>query len=252
MKFLYEYRTKENERRSGEISASSREGAFSKLKEQGIRPSKVVVAPGMLNKIASLGKGVIFLSSFLIVAMTSVIFIFLHDSRNEGVADFLDAQDRRQVIGDGALIEKGIRSGWSFVFEKPGDQFLASFAIPGVEAGRKSVAEKDLLAAMNSSVNLTEGDSIEVRQIKAMVSGMKDEMRDYIKSGGTAKSYGERLVSRQEEELLFYSRAKVRIERAQKEGLSTERLDALFENLNRSLRAMGIRTVSYSEFEKRF
>lgn len=55
MKFLYEYRTRENELKEGAIDAPNREAAFAALKAQGIRPARLYDAPGLLNKL--LGKG---------------------------------------------------------------------------------------------------------------------------------------------------------------------------------------------------
>ena len=51
MKFFYEYRTRDNERRSGEVNAADREAAFALLKSQGIRPSRLNEAPGLANKL---------------------------------------------------------------------------------------------------------------------------------------------------------------------------------------------------------
>ena len=56
--------------------------------------------------------------------------------REAKATSFLTAQTRRQVIGDVAVIEKGIRTGWADAFEREGDRFFASFAIPGAEAGK--------------------------------------------------------------------------------------------------------------------
>ena len=49
---------------------------------------------------------------------------------------FQTDQTRRYPIGDAAIIEKGILTGWSDVFEHEGDRFLASFAVPGVKAAQ--------------------------------------------------------------------------------------------------------------------
>ena len=60
----------------------------------------------------------------------------------------LDDMTRRQVIGDTAVIEKGVRVGWADVFETEGERFLASFAIPGVKAGQRSTTEQALQEAL--------------------------------------------------------------------------------------------------------
>ena len=56
MKFIYEYRTSDNVRRSGVIDASDRESAFIALKNQGVRPASMKEAPGIFNKLFGKGK----------------------------------------------------------------------------------------------------------------------------------------------------------------------------------------------------
>lgn len=75
MRFDYTYRTRENELRAGSISASSREDAFRKLKGEGVNPSKVVRAPGVMNCLAALGKrgwGLIVLAA-VCIALAAVL-----------------------------------------------------------------------------------------------------------------------------------------------------------------------------------
>ena len=56
MKFLYEYRTSDNAKHSGTICAASRDAAYAAIKELGVRPSRVVEAPGFFNKLFGKGK----------------------------------------------------------------------------------------------------------------------------------------------------------------------------------------------------
>ena len=62
----------------------------------------------------------------------------------------MDDTTRRQIIGDTAIIEKGIRTGWTDVFELDGERFLASFAIPGVPAGQRSTTVEEIQKALDS------------------------------------------------------------------------------------------------------
>ena len=56
VKFIYSYNTKQNERREGlAIFAPNRDAAFSELNRQGIRPYKLVPAPGLWNKLSAIG-----------------------------------------------------------------------------------------------------------------------------------------------------------------------------------------------------
>ena len=160
--------------------------------------------------------------------------------------EFLTSQARRQVIGDVAIVEKGIRTGWSEVFEREGDRFLASFAIPGVPAGQRSTSEEEMRRALEGKVAPQPTDSMEVRQIKAMVEGMKEEARRYIAAGGSPVGYGRRLVERQEAEIAIYNRVKAEIE-ALRKGKSAEELETIIEERNDELRNLGIRPIVTGE-----
>ena len=72
MRFDYQYRTRENELKSGSVSAASREAAYKALKSQGINPSRVTLAPGALNYLASFGK-----RSWLIVILAVALAVTL-------------------------------------------------------------------------------------------------------------------------------------------------------------------------------
>lgn len=77
MKFLYEYKTPQNERRSGEISASSREDVFSQLKREGIKPFNVKLAPGLLNRVASIGKRWFAIAILSVLLVGAGVFAFV-------------------------------------------------------------------------------------------------------------------------------------------------------------------------------
>ena len=244
MKFLYEYRTSDNVHHDGTINAPNREAAYAALKAQGIRPGCVKEAPGFFNKLFGKGKRWIAIAVLAAVAAASVLYA----RRTIQVAgDTFDAEARRQVIGDAAIIEKGILTGWSDVFPEEGERFLASFAIPGVPAGQRNTSEAEIKASLSRRVAATNGDGIEARQIKAMVEGMKQELRDYLAAGGSIVDYGTRLVRRQEEELSYYNRAKTEIDNAKKSGMSQQRLVELWEKRNASLRRMGVKLVALPE-----
>lgn len=242
MRFLYEYRTSDNVKHSGSVNAANKEAAFALIHAQGIRPSRLTEAPGFFNKVFGKGKRWIAIG---LLALALVIAI-LARGRNDavGMRETLDDMRRRQIIGDSAVVEMGIRSGWSGVFEGEGERFLASFAIPGVPAGVRSTTESEIEAALTRRISATSDDPIEERQIKAMVEGMKDELRAYLRDGGTIVGYGRELVARQERELAYYNRAKCEIESAVKSHVSQEKIEAMWKKCNSELRRMGIRLVA--------
>ena len=147
MKFIYSYTTHQNERREGlTISAPNRDAAFSELNRHGIRPYKLYPAPGLWNKVLSIGwRGfaIVFLAIglglLLLVSLTQhkdIVKLEQDEDVREIVSGAITSKVRRQLIGDQGFIEKGIRTGWSDVFAHEGERFLASFAIPGAAPGR--------------------------------------------------------------------------------------------------------------------
>ena len=255
MKFNYEYRTRDNVRHTGVISASSRENAFQQLKAQGIKPGSVTPAPGLVNKISGLGKrglaiGILAVACIVLLVIVKTVGSDLAAAREEAkeVAFTFENTIRRQLIGDAAIIEKGIRTGWEDVFPDEGERFLASFAVPGVPAGLRNTSEDEIRKALDRRVLPLDGDSLETRQIKSIVEGMKEELRRFIAGGRhTIVEYGRRLVSRQEQEISYYQRAKTEIEAAKKRGVPHRELMDLWEKRNNQLRRIGVKLVPLPE-----
>ena len=247
MKFRYQYRTSDNAVHDGIVAATDRDAAFAALKAQGVRPSRLEELPGFFNKLFGKGKRWLAIAA---LALALVFALFVGRARTPAApqADpVLDAPARRQVIGDAALIEKGIRNGWSDVFELEGERFLASFAIPGVPAGQRSTTEEEIRKALAARPSRRSPQSLEERQIQSMVEGMKDELRRYLAAGGSIVGYGQRLVARQEQEIAYYKMVKAEIDAAAKNGLADEELETLWDKRNAELRQMGIRLVPYPE-----
>ena len=251
MKFIYQYRTPDNKQHKAYIKAATKEAAYATLKAQGIKPGRVEEAPGFFNKLFGKGKrwiAIVVLGALcLVLCAVAMRFRKEVESAPVGIANALLAETRHQVIGDTVVIEKGIRTGWAEVFPGEGERFLASFAIPGVPAGQRNTSEDEIKAALARRIEATETDGIEARQIKAMVEGMKDELRRYLADGGTIIEYGRELVKRQEQELAYYNRAKIEMETAKKSGMSEAQLLDLWAKRNASLRRMGVKLLAMPE-----
>ncbi|MBR5548337.1 MAG: hypothetical protein IKU71_01275 [Kiritimatiellae bacterium] len=245
MKFTYQYKTSDGVRHSGEYVARSRAAVYDELRAKGVKAFGVEPAPGFVNRIVGMfGLRLIAVLFLAFVAIVTTIGYFQEKSEAPVVEDsVILAPMRRQIIGDTAIIEAGIKNGWSEVFPEEGERFLASFAIPGVPAGVKNTNVDELEKALQRKVAIAQDDSMEAKQIKAMVEGMKDELRRYISNGGTIAKYGERLVDRQEQELSYYRRIKEEIETAAKSGLPEGEVEAKWKAGNAELRNMGIRLV---------
>lgn len=250
MKFLYEYRTPDNAKHNGVICASDREAAYAALKKQGIKPSRFSEAPGLFNKLFGKGKRWMAIGVLAVAATVSTFLAFSKGgaASTMGVDEMLDSTMRRQVIGDALVVEKGIKTGWSDVFALEGERFLASYAIPGAAPAVRATSEEDVRKALD--VPRPEPGaprSLEERQIRAMVEGMKQELREYLADGGTIAKYGRRIVRRQQEEIGYYNRVKNEIENATKAKMTDAALEELWEQRNTVLRKLGIRPVSLAD-----
>ena len=263
MKYTYAYKTSDGTRHEASMEAESREAVFAALRAKGIKAIKVVAADGSKanGEVRGVRKRVLVTAVVAAVLLTAAIGYWLVRSNSAALlADSqspipsLSAETRRQVIGDAAVIEKGIRTGWSEVFPEEGERFFASFAIPGVKAGQRNTTveeiEKALARNWHEGSDLpcqsTVGDGLEARQIRAMVEGMKREARAYIAAGGTIVEYGKRLTERQDAEIAIYERTKAEIEAAKK-TLSDDALVEFWEKRNDQLRNLGIRLVPLPE-----
>lgn len=247
MKFVYEYRTSENELRSGFVSAASRDAAYAALRLDGIRPSRMKEAPGFFNWLSGRGRRYWAVTLLLGIAVAAVGVSVSMKAELENVQAVFEEMERRQIIGDATYVEKEILTGWSSVFEHEGERFLAGFAVPGVSVSVRNTTEEEIVAALKRSVPPHAGDSIEARQIKSIVEGMKQELRRFLAQGGTIVEYGKRLVERQEREIAYYNRAKNEIGMLKRNGADDKAVMSLWEMRNANLRAMGIRQVAFPE-----
>ena len=252
MKYTYAYKDSDGKRHEASIEAPSRDAAFAALREQGIRPIKVVAADGSKANGAPVGvrRRVVAVSILVaVVAAVGATAAFLRIARpTPKIESFQADQTRRYPIGDAAIIEKGILTGWSDVFEYEGDRFLASFAVPGVKAGQRNTTVEEIESALGRSVTIAKDDGLETRQIKAMVEGMKAEARAYVAAGGSVVEYGKRLTERQDAEIAAYERTKADLERA-KETMSGNTLISYWESQNDKLRNLGIRPLTLESLE---
>ena len=252
MKYTYAYKTSDGARHEDSMEAESREAVFEALRERGIRPIKVVAADGSKANGAPVGvrRRVVAVSILAaVVAAVGATTAFLRIVRPTPEMDaFQTDQTRRYPIGDAAIIEKGILTGWSDVFEHEGDRFFASFAVPGVKAAQRNTTVEEIESSLGRSINIHHDDGLEARQIKAMVEGMKVEARAYISAGGTIIEYGRRLAERQDAEIAAYERTKSDLERA-KETMSGNALINYWESQNDKLRNLGIRPLTLESLE---
>ena len=252
MKYTYAYKSSDGSRHEASMDAESREVVFEALRKQGIRPIKVVAADGSKANGAPVGvRRRVVVASILVAVLAAVgaTAAFLRILRPAPRVEAFQAdQTRRYPIGDAAIIEKGILTGWSDVFEHEGERFLASFAVPGVKAGQRNTTVEEIESSLGRKIEPTPDDGLESRQIKAMVEGMKAEARAYVVAGGSVVEYGKRLTERQDAEIAIYERTKADLEQA-KETMSGNALISYWESQNDKLRNLGIRPLTLESLE---
>lgn len=243
MKFLYEYRTSENELKSGVIVAPTRDAVYVVLKERGIKPSRVSEAPGFFNKL--FGKGKRWLVISVLCASCLVLWYSLRNTRstlNEARSTLNEArlyEDRAQLYGDPVVIRECVDCCWTNVFSVPFDQLLARYAIPGEKVEPIVLAPLPDSAEATRLVAIDAADLAEIAQMKRMVNGLKRELREYLDAGGTIPSYLNRLNIRQRAEHNIF-------ETAQRQILKS-RDHATWKEKNAELRAMGLPMVELPE-----
>ena len=236
-------------RHTGVYAARSKTAVYDELRTKGIKAFGVEPAPGLLNRLGGIVGWRIAIIVLLALGFVAASLAYFWEKAEAPVVEdsvFL-SKTRRQIIGDAAVIEAGIKNGWRDVFAEEGERFLASFAVPGVPAGVRTTNANELEKALGRVVQISDDDAMEAKQIKSMVEGMKDELRGYLAEGGTIAQYGERLVERQEQELSYYRRIKEGIESAAKSGIPEDELEAKWKAGNAELRNMGIRLVPMPE-----
>ena len=232
MKFVYQYKTKENERRSGEIAASSKDDVFIQLKKIGVRPFGVELAPGFFNKIQSYGKRTyaIVALAVLCVALAAIAF-FSRRSVKESVAE-----RRGQIYGDPSILQVCEREGWANVIQGDFNLLLAKFAQPGREV---SGVKKGVVADL-AYLEVVPADSAEVQKMKRMINWMKDELKAYLAAGGSVDDYLDRLIERQDAEVAIRERTGTELDMLKDNP--KENFEKEWETKNEMLRKMGIRT----------
>jgi len=243
VKFVFEYRTSDNVRHEGVINAASRDAAFMALREKGIRPSRMAEAPGLLNKF--LGKGKRWLAIGVLVGVVAILFfkLIVNEKQNKvELSSAFDVTDRHQIYGDAAIITAGVKTDWQSVLPRSGDRLLSKFIQPGVRVSRvflQNGASDDLFSVMDEDLKISDDDLLEHRQVKAIVNGLRREMNEYLRDGGSVYTFLERLTERQEVEAAIYRR----LEKEVQEAKGSKDLYSIWAKKNEELRSLGIRTI---------
>ena len=254
MKFIYQYRTKDNVSHRGVICAANRDAAYAALKSQGVKPGRMEEAPGFFNKFFGKGKRWI---AIAVLALSTVALAVILFTREEVSVDpysdkgFARPIERRQIWGDEVVVDAATQSNWREVFDNPAERMLAMFAQPG-KAVKIPVSsnglEEQFKAALAEPTRISDEDLEEYKQMKCIVAGMKNELREYLAAGGKVATYVIRLVERQNAEIRFAEHERKTLEAAAaRNGVDVRKL---WREANLRLRAMGLQALEMPKNKK--
>ena len=253
MKFTCAYKSSDGVRHEAAIEAESRDEVFQLLRGRGIRPIKVVAADGSKanGEVRGLRKRAVFALVALAALVAGVIAYFGGERTGAATAaSFATSAPRHQIYGDPATMEGLERGDFAAVLPRAGDQMLAVFAQPGklmcakganprlldatMEAAFAAYAKDELSAEHDIAIDA--GEERELRELKQIINGMREEMREYLANGnGTPRSFWRRLNERTAQEIQIYERTRRELEK--------ETSEEVWEQKNDALRRLGLRTI---------
>ena len=257
MKYTYAYKTSDGVRHEDSMTAASREEVFAALRKQGIKAIKVVAADG--SKANGEVRGVRKRAVAVLVAFVALgvgVAAYFGGTRTAAVVGVNPAtiSPRHQIYGDPAIMESLERGDFSGILTREGDRLLAIFAQPGKlmcargtnprrltpnAAAQFAAYAKDELEA-DKDIAISANDPREVRELKQIVNGIRDEMRSYLANGnGTPRSFWRRLNERTLSEMQIYERTCRELEK--------EKSPEVWERKNEALRRLGLRTIPLPE-----
>ena len=253
MKFIYAYKTSDGVRHEDSMNASSREEVFTALRAKGIKAIKVYAADG--SKANGEVRGLRKRAAFALVAIAALVagvVAYLGGERTGAAtaASSATSAPRHQIYGDPVVVGALDRGDFTSVLPREGDRLLAIFAQPGklmcargADPRRLPQAQADSFAAYaateltaDKDVPLVDGDNREAKELKQIVNGMREEMREYLANGnGTPRSFWRRLNERTAQEIQIYERTRRELEK--------ETSEEVWEQKNDALRRLGLRTI---------
>lgn len=251
MKFGYKYRSSDNKSHEGVVEAKDRNDAYKTLKAKGLNPMKVweLEHPPNYKKFLWLLLPLLGIVIWVVsgkVAHHKAVAQQSETNSVEAVVEDVPTEVRKQLYGDMVTIEQGVRSDWVNILELEGERFLARYAQPGRRVDGEPVDHKvlegQLQKALEHKLVYTELDSLEHKQLKRIVEGMKVELREVLKSGGTIIDYINALEERlnREESIVKYTAEEFN---QLKNGKNADQIYTLWMRMNSTLKSMGLKTL---------
>ena len=253
MKYTFAYKTSDGVRHEDSLDAESRDEVFQVLRGRGIRPIKVVAADGSKanGEIRGLRKRAVF-ALVALAALVAGVVAYLGGERTGAAtaANSATSAPRHQIYGDPATMEGLERGDFAAILPRAGDQMLAVFAQPGKLMCAKGANPRLLDETMETAfatytkdeldaehdILIDAGEERELRELKQIINGMREEMREYLANGnGTPRSFWRRLNERTAQEMQIYERTRRELEK--------ETSEEVWEQKNDALRRLGLRTI---------
>ena len=253
MKYTYAYKTSDGARHEATMEAESREAVFAALRAKGIKAIKVVAADGSKanGEVRGIQKRVVVVLVVLAAAVVGGVAYFQGTRTGAALAANPAAvSPRHQIYGDPAIMEGLERGDFAAILPRTGDQMLAVFAQPGKLMCAKGANPRLLDATMEtafatyakdelsveSDITIDAGEERELRELKQIINGMREEMRYYLANGnGTPRSFWRRLNERTAQEIQIFERTRRELE--------NESSPEVWESKNDALRRLGLRTI---------
>ena len=250
MKYTFAYKTSDGVRHEDSLEAKNRDEVFEVLRGRGIRPIKVVAADGSKANGEVRGVRKRAVAAFVVLAAAVVGAVAYLQGTRTGAVRAASAAPRHQIYGDPVVMEGFERGDFAAVLPRTGDQMLAVFAQPGKLMCVKGANPRLLDAAMDAAfvayakdelaaehdIAIDAGEEREPRELKQIINGMREEMREYLANGnGTPRSFWRRLNERTEQEIQIYERTRRELEK--------ETSEEVWEQKNDALRRLGLRTI---------
>lgn len=234
MRYHYFHQTKENKTIDDWIVAKDRADAYAQLRKRGIKPYRLdgrnPLAWKRWTAIGVLAVSVVALSIALLVS-------------GDIEADIPLTEERSQLYGDPAAIQRLSANGWRDAFQDEGDAFLARHAIPGALC----VCAASFSENLNTTpISIEQDDSPELAKMKRMVNCMKTELKEYLASGGIVADYTALCCQRLRTErdiIIDTNRDFEKLKSRLSDADTAEKAAETWEKKNEMLRSLGLPTV---------
>ena len=260
MKYRYAYKSSDGIRHEAEIEAASRDEAFERLRQDGIRPIKVVASDGSKanGEVRVLGiPRRVFFGAVLFTAAVATTITWIAKGRSDTSVEQTSSitsstgvtlrrvampLPRQEIHGNRRRLEIAPTN----LFANAVETYLSKFAEPGRSVSgdltppETDADEKLLLAILDAPILFAEDEYTEFVDLKRITAGIKREMADFIRGGDSAVEYYAALSERQKVEMTHRTKAERRLKEILAHGSEPAKAYDFWLKANAQLQSMGI------------